>query len=195
MLALWLSGGDDDGMEQLETRTVYQNPWMTVREDRVARSDGTTGTYGVVDKADFALTIPRDRGGFWLVEQYRYPIGRRVWEFPQGSWAGEPGGDQAALALSELKEETGLVAEEVVHLGHLYGAYGFCSQGFDVFLATSLVVGQPNREHTEQDMVHRFLTDVELATMIRTGEVVDAATIAAYALLLLLEPVHAPRAN
>ena len=194
-LAPQLFGGEHDGMEQLETRTVYQNAWMTVREDRVARSDGTTGTYGVVDKADFALTIPRERGGFWLVEQYRYPIGRRAWEFPQGSWAGEPGGNQAALALSELREETGLVAENIVHLGHLFGAYGFCSQGFDVFLATGLVVSQPDREHTEQDMVHRFADDVQFATMIRTGEIVDAATIAAYALLLLWEPVHAPRAH
>lgn len=153
-------------MEQLETKTVYQNAWMTVREDRVVRSDGTTGTYGVVDKADFALIIPRQAGGVWLVEQYRYPIGRRVWEFPQGSWAGEPDGDQTDLARCELREETGLVAENVVHLGHLFGAYGFCSQGFDVFLATGLVVGRPDREPTEQDMVHRFLTDDELATMI-----------------------------
>jgi hypothetical protein len=44
-------------------------------------------------------------------------------------------------------------------------------------------------------MVHRFADDVELATMIRTGEIVDAATIAAYALLLLWEPVHAPRTH
>jgi 8-oxo-dGTP pyrophosphatase MutT (NUDIX family) len=182
-------------MQQLETKTVYQNAWMTVREDRVARSDGTTGTYGVVDKADFALTIPRERGGAWLVEQYRYPIGRRAWEFPQGSWPGAPGGDQVALAMSELREETGLVAEEVVHLGHLFGAYGFCSQGFDVFLATGLVAGQPDREHTEQDMVHRFVTDAQLAKMISTGDVVDAATIAAYALLLLWEPLHASPPN
>jgi 8-oxo-dGTP pyrophosphatase MutT (NUDIX family) len=182
-------------MEQLETKTVYQNSWMTVREDRVTRPDGSTGIYGVVDKADFALIIPRQAAGVWLVEQYRYPIGQRAWEFPQGSWAGEPGGDQAALALRELREETGLVAGELVHLGHLFGAYGFCSQGFDVFLATGLVAGPPQREHSEQDMVHRFVTDVEFSAMIRSGLVVDAATIAAYALLLLPEPVHAAPAD
>ncbi len=160
---------------------------MTVREDRVARTDGTTGTYGVVDKADFALTIPRERVASGSSSSTATPSDGG-WEFPQGSWADEPGGDQAALALSELREETGLVAEKLVHLGHFFGAYGFCSQGFDVFLATGLVVGEPDREQTEQDMVHRFVTDVELATMVRTGEVVDAASIAAYALLLLWEP-------
>ena len=170
-------------MEQLETRTVYSNPWMSVREDRVRRSDGSVGVYGVVDKPDFALVIPRERGGVWLVEQYRYPVARRAWEFPQGSWAGSPSGDQAALARAELAEETGLAAEEVIHLGHLHGAYGFCSQGFDVFLATGLKAGAPAREETEQDMVHRLVTDAEFAGLVRDGHIVDAATLAAHALL------------
>jgi hypothetical protein len=177
-------------MEQLETRTVYRNAWMTVREDLVARADGTTGAYGVVDKPDFALVVPRERGGLWLVEQYRYPIRGRAWEFPQGSWAGEPRGDEYALARAELSEETGLVAEEIVHLGHLFGAYGFCSQGFDVFRATGLIARHPNREPTEQDMVHRFVTDAGFVTMVGAGDIVDAATIAGYALLVLWESSH-----
>jgi 8-oxo-dGTP pyrophosphatase MutT (NUDIX family) len=165
---------------------MYRNNWMTVREDSVAWPDGTTGIYGVVDKPDFALIIPREQAGFWLVEQYRYPVGRRAWEFPQGTWGGPPdgppGGDQHALARAELAEETGLAAGRLAHLGRLFSAYGFCSQGFDVFLATELTAGQPEREPGEQDMVHRFVTDAEFTAMIAAGQVVDAATIAAYAL-------------
>jgi len=194
-LACRRPGSDHGSMDQLATKTVYRNAWMTVREDQVLRPDGTTGIYGVVDKADFALVIPRQRGGVWLVEQYRYPIGRRAWEFPQGSWDGERRGDEYALARAELAEETGLIAAELVHLGHLFGAYGFCSQGFDVFVATGLVAGEPHRELAEQDMVHRFATDAELAAMIRAGEVVDAASIAAYALLSLWEPSDNPADN
>ena len=45
-------------------------------------------------------TGSRERDGFWLVEQYRYPIGRRTWEFPSGGWPHDsPGGDAEALAL------------------------------------------------------------------------------------------------
>lgn len=69
-------------MQRLSSHEVYRNPWMTVREDRVRRADGSTGIYGVVDKPDFALVLPRFQGGFWLVEQYRYPVDRRAWEFP-----------------------------------------------------------------------------------------------------------------
>ena len=172
---------------------MYRNAWMTVREDTVRRQDGTTGIYGVVDKPDFALVLPRHERGFWLVEQYRYPVRRRSWEFPQGSWRSDATGahdaadlaDPAALARAELAEETGLRARDVEHLGHLHAAYGFCSQGFDVYLATGLHVGPPDREASEQDMQHRWVAEPEFLEMIRQGLVVDAATVAAYGLLLL----------
>jgi 8-oxo-dGTP pyrophosphatase MutT (NUDIX family) len=130
-------------VDTLDSREVYRNAWMSVREDRVRRADGSDGIYGVVDKPDFALVIPRDEHGLWLVEQYRYPVRRRAWEFPQGSWGNGTSGSPVELAAAELREETGLRAEHVRHLGHLYGAYGFCSQGFDVYVATGLTSRRP----------------------------------------------------
>lgn len=172
-------------MEQLTSRIVYQNPWMTVREDEIRRPDGSPGIYGVVEKPDFALVLPRWRDGFWLVEQYRYPVGRRAWEFPQGSWGRGAEGDQAALARQELAEETGLRAASLTHLGHLYEAYGFSTQGFDVYLAAGLSEGDPDREQSEQDMIHRAFTDAEITAMIRRGEIVDAPSLAALTLYRL----------
>jgi len=91
-------------MEQISTRAVYANNWLTVREDEVRFPDGTPGIYGVIDKRDFALVIPREPGGFWMVEQFRYPIGRRALEFPQGSWPSGKSGSQDDLARAELRE-------------------------------------------------------------------------------------------
>jgi 8-oxo-dGTP pyrophosphatase MutT (NUDIX family) len=167
------------------SREVYRNDWMTVREDQVRRADGSTGVYGVVDKPDFALVIPRDDQGVWLVEQYRYPVRRRAWEFPQGSWGPGASGTPAELAAAELREETGLRAAELRHLGHLYEAYGFCSQGFDVYLATGLTAGRPDRELTEWDMRQQRFSDAELRQLIASGQIVDGASVAAYGLLLL----------
>ncbi|GAA4956825.1 NUDIX domain-containing protein [Actinoplanes utahensis] len=172
-------------MEQLNSRVVYRNPWMTVREDEVRRPDGSPGLYGVVEKPDFALILPRCRDGFWLVEQFRYPVGRRAWEFPQGSWGREAGGDQLALARAELAEETGLRARSMTHLGFLYEAYGYATQGFDVYLATDLDEGTPDREESEQDMIHRAFSDPEIAEMIRSGLIVDAPSLAALTLYRL----------
>ena len=121
-------------MERIDSRVVYRNPWMVVREDEVRRPDGSLGVYGVVEKPDSALVLPRWQNGFWLVEQFRYPVGRRAWEFPQGSWGCGAGGDQMTLARQELAEETGLSASSITHLGHLFEAYGFSTQGFDIYL-------------------------------------------------------------
>jgi hypothetical protein len=74
-------------LRRLSTRVVYENRWMRVREDQVRRPDGSDGVYGVVEKPDFALIVPlADDGGLWVVEQFRYPVGERFCEFPQGSW-------------------------------------------------------------------------------------------------------------
>lgn len=148
------------------------------------RADGSEGVYGVVDKPDFALVVPYEDGGVWLVEQYRYPVSRRAWEFPQGSW-GTGSGTAPELARAELAEETGLVAAELEHLGHLHEAYGFCSQGFDVYLATGLTSGPPAREATEQDMRHAFVPEREFTQWVRDGLVVDAASLAAWTLVQL----------
>lgn len=60
-------------IEQVSSRVVYSNPWMTLREDVIRRPDGSEGVYSYVEEPDFALIIPIDREGFHLVEQYRYP--------------------------------------------------------------------------------------------------------------------------
>ncbi len=174
-------------IQQLATRTVYRNPWMTVREDQIRRPDGSQGVYGVIDKPDFALVIPADRGGFWLVEQYRYTVGGRFWEFPQGTFPQGQDGDPAELARSELEEETGLRAGRLEHLARLHVAYGMSSQGCNVFLATALEHGPARREQEEQDMRQQWVPRGAFEQMIHDGAITDIATIAAYALLHLRE--------
>jgi 8-oxo-dGTP pyrophosphatase MutT (NUDIX family) len=172
-------------MEQISSRLVYRNAWMSVREDAIRHPDGTPGIYGVVDKDDSTLVVPREPGGYWMVEQFRYPIGRRAWEFPQGSWAHGESGTAEELARAELREETGLRAARWRHLGRLHTAYGFSNQGFNVYLAEDLTPGPVRREHSEQDMIHRFVTTSEFGDLVASDAITDSATLAAYALLTL----------
>jgi 8-oxo-dGTP pyrophosphatase MutT (NUDIX family) len=163
----------------LESRLVYQNPWMRVTEDAITQSDGRPGIYGVVHKSDFALVLPRTADGFFLVEQFRYPVGRREWEFPQGTFPAGVTGSPRALAEAELAEETGLQAASLTHLGRLNTAAGYSDQRFDVFLAEDLTEGEPNREATEQDMIHRAFTDAAIDALIGNGALADSASLAA----------------
>jgi 8-oxo-dGTP pyrophosphatase MutT (NUDIX family) len=172
-------------VQTTSSRLAYENPWIRVREDVIEQADGSTGLYGVVERPDFALVIAAERDGFWLVEQFRYPLGRRSWEFPQGTWGAGKQGSAEELARAELAEETGIRAVELRRLGHLDLAPGLTTQGFDVWLATELTPGPTARETTEADMQHAFVAEAELRRMIADGRFTDAPSLAAFSLLLL----------
>ncbi|MDQ2881755.1 MAG: NUDIX hydrolase [Actinomycetota bacterium] len=182
------TGPSDATIQRISSRIVYQNPWMQLSEDEIRRPDGSQGIYSYVEKPDFALIIPVDQGGFHLVEQYRYPVSHRSWEFPQGTLPNREDGDPMELARRELAEETGLRAGRLYRLGFLYPAKGMSSQAFTVFVARQLEVGQSSREHEEQDMRQRQFSQVDLEDMIRGGIVTDDSTIASYMLYLLSDP-------
>ena len=171
----------------IASRVVYQDRWMTLRCDEIERRDGSRGTYAVVDKRDFALVVPAERDGFHLVEEYRYPLGRRTWGFPQGGFPAGRDGTPQELARLELSEETGLRADRLTPLGFLNAAHGVTSQGCHVFLATGLTQGPHDREAEEQDMRHEWVTRAQFTTMILNGSVTDDASVAAYTLLTLHE--------
>jgi 8-oxo-dGTP pyrophosphatase MutT (NUDIX family) len=172
-------------VETLTSRQVYANPFMTVREDAVRFPDGTAGIYGVIDKPTYALVIPRDGDRLHLVEQFRYPVGRRRWEFPAGTAPDRADVDPAELAARELQEETGLRAGRMERIGYLEVAPGMSSQDGYVFLATELARGPALREHSEQDMRTAWFSIGEFETMVRAGEIADSQSLAAYLLLQL----------
>jgi ADP-ribose pyrophosphatase len=165
-----------------ESAVVYRNRWMTVREDKTLRHDGATGIYGVLEKPDFAIVLPHVDGGFHLVEQYRYPVRGRYWEFPQGSWETKPDADPLELARGELAEETGLTAGTMTPIGHLYTAYGYSGQGFHVILATELTAGEPDLEETEAGLISRWFSEDEIWQLVAEGRFKDSPSLAALAL-------------
>ena len=176
-----------DSIRAVGSREVYRNNWLTIREDDIRRPDGSSGIYAVVDKPTSALVIPRDGNRFHLVEQFRYPLGLRRWEFPQGTAPGRADLDPSELAARELREETGLLAESLTELGLLDVAPGMSSQRGRVFLATGITEGPHDREHEEQDMRSARFTRVDVEEMMRDGVITDAQTLAAWTLLLLAE--------
>ena len=176
-----------DWIQTVATREIYRNSWLALREDDIRRADGSSGIYAVIDKPTYALVIARDGDRFHLVEQYRYPLGLRRWEFPQGTAPNLEQLEPAELAARELREETGLRADAMTLLGQLDVAPGMSSQRGWVFLATGISEGDHEREHEEQDMHSEWFSRAEVERMMRDGEITDAQSIAAFALLLLSE--------
>lgn len=170
----------------LETRVVYRNRWMTVREDRIRRRDGSDGIYGVVEKPDFVVVLAVEPdGAMHLVEQYRYPIGARFWELPQGAWEDRPGAAMAEVARGELREETGIEAGRVEKLGTMLESYGFAKQQCHVFVARELTAGPVVLAPEEQGMISRRFAASEVLAMVADGTIQDMTTVAALGLARL----------
>ncbi len=174
-----------DDIVTTSTRVVYENRWMRLREDGIRLRDGSTGIYGVIEKSDFVIVAAVEAGRLHLVEQFRYPVGGRYWELPQGASEQAPDADPLAMAHAELREETGIVAAHMEYAGSLFLAYGFATPRSHVFLATGLRQGAAAPEPTEQDMITGAFDLAEVETMIRDGVIRDASTVAALGLLRL----------
>ncbi|RQW61803.1 NUDIX domain-containing protein [Vibrio viridaestus] len=169
-------------IETLDSKVVYQNKWMSVREDKIKRPSGAEGIYGVVDKPDFAVILPYQDGYVYLVEQYRYAVDSRFAEFPQGTWESNPEADHLLLAAGELQEETGLAADRMEYIGFQYLAYGFCSQGYHIYFATDLTQGETNLDPEEEGLVTQKVLLEDFEKMILSGEIKDSTTINTFSL-------------
>lgn len=168
----------------LSSRTVYQNPWMRVREDEIERDNGTRGIYGVVDKDDCAIIIPVDGEFVYLVEQFRYTIQQTCTELPQGGWE-TANVNPEELARGELKEETGLHAEKMTYLGTMFISYGFANQKQHVFLAEGLTPGETDPDPEEHDLVLKRVSVAEFEGMMTGGKIADVCTLGAWGLYKL----------
>ena len=167
-------------IRKLSSREIYRNPWFSLREDAIERSNGARGIYGVVDKPDGAIILPIDDDHIWLVEQFRYTIGERTLELPQGAWSSD-NVDPETLARGELREETGLTAGRMTQLPWVWIAYGFVRQRQHIFVAEELAPGAHERDPEEEDMEVVRLPIATFEQKLRDGEIRDQCTFAAWA--------------
>jgi 8-oxo-dGTP pyrophosphatase MutT (NUDIX family) len=167
----------------ISSREVYRNHWTRVREDEIERADGQRGIYGVVDKDPACLILPLEstpEGDFvTLVEQYRFTVGGRFMELPQGGW------EQAdvvpeEMARGELREETGLRAERMTLLATLQIGYGVLNQKQYIYLAEGLTQGERQLDAEESDLVVHRVSVAQFEAMLVDGTIVDNCSAAAW---------------
>jgi len=162
----------------LDGRTVYENPWIRVREDRVLRPDGHPGIYGVVHYKNRGVgVLPVDAdGSVWLVGQHRYPLDAYSWEIPEG---GCPEGEEPEeTALRELREETGLIAGRLESLGLSHLSNSVSDEVAYLFRATDLSRGEADPEGTE--LLHVRRVDWPTAwAMVQDGRITDSMSVIA----------------
>jgi ADP-ribose pyrophosphatase len=171
---------DAGGWRRRASRTLFESPWLRLRQDDVTLPGGEDITYSFIDHGGYVVVVPILEDGRVVMERiHRYTVGRTLLECPSGGLDGE---DAVTAARRELEEETGYRAATVDSIGAFYGSTGISNERFDVCLARDLSAdGTIQREATEQIEVELHPL-AELKERALRGEIEDGPS--ALALLL-----------
>lgn len=154
---------------------------MQVVRDAVRQPDGKLGLYDHVILPASVTVLAVDSGSAWvevaITRQWIYTHGGTQWRLP----AGGVGVDETpqVAAERELAEEVGVVGGRFQSLGVVHGADSATNHVDYLFLATDLVRGQARPEATEADLVAHWLPLRSVVTMVLSGEVPHAGSVAA----------------
>jgi ADP-ribose pyrophosphatase len=162
--------------KQLTTRTVYQNPWITVREDEVQLPSGHTTIYGVVSaNCDFVGIVPLlDDETVLLVRQYRYIQGEVTWEIPTGGI--EEGETPELAAQRELREEIGYKANRLKLVSIMRSNKALMREVGYIFIAEQLNASRAPQDETEHIEMVPVALQRALA-MVAGHEITDCVSI------------------
>ncbi|MEJ7649766.1 MAG: NUDIX hydrolase [Nakamurella sp.] len=165
-----------------ETRSsnrVFDGKVVRLRIDSVVMPDGGVADREVVEH-DLAVAVLAldDEQRVTLIEQYRHPLGRRIWELPAGLMD-VPGESALLAAQRELAEEVGLLADRWDVLVDLTVSPGFTTESVRVYLARELTeIDRPGEiVHEEADLrtVRVPLPDAVRAVL--AGDIVNGAAV------------------
>lgn len=180
-----------DEITTLASKEIYRNRWMSLKEDRIRRADGSEGIYSVVEKADFVVIVPVQDDEIYVVEQFRYPLGVRTLELPQGSWEMSPTAAPEEVAAGELREETGLIASKLEYVGYQKLAQGYSTQGYHIYLASQLTFAGQQLDDEEYGLTVKKMKMADFRALILAGKITDATSVTAF--LLASEKMRSAR--
>lgn len=157
---------------------IFDGKVLHVYCDEVIRPDGKPAKREYARHLGAVCVVPlTDEGEVICVKQFRYAPHRVFLEIPAGKldYAEE---DRAEAAKRELREETGALCENLVHLGELYTSPAILTERISMYLAEGLSFTDTDFDDGEFIEIVRIPLH-ELVDMIMRGEIEDAKTQAA----------------
>jgi ADP-ribose pyrophosphatase len=162
--------------ERLSSRKVFGGRLLEVRVDQVRLANGRETEREVVEHpgAVAILAVEAD-GALVLVRHFRYAVGRTLLEVPAGTR--EPDESAEDCARRELREETGLQAEQLELLTRYYSSPGWCTEELLVYRARDArQVAAPEGDEIIQ--VERVRPE-QVPGLVASGDIADAKSLMA----------------
>ncbi len=161
---------------EVTSQTVFQNPWIKVESHDVTAPTGRPAHYGLVKFANRAIAVLplHDDGTVSLVGQARFAVNAYSWELPEGG--GPLDEDPRDAAIRELREETGLVAENLCEILSFDMSNSVTDEAAICFLATGLSQSDRAPDETEAFEYARVPFKIVLEA-VTNGQVRDGLTV------------------
>ncbi len=159
---------------------VFDGAIISVRRDRVSMPGGRTAVRDVVKHPGAVGVVAYDeRGRILLLQQYRHPVGMRLWELPAGL-LDQPGEQASAAARRELGEEAGLAAERWDTLVDTWTSPGMSDEAIRIFLARGIseLAERHERVDEEADLEHEWIPLDDAIARVMQGEITNAMAVA-----------------
>ena len=171
------NAGKDFTESALIKETLFEGRIINLRRDRIQLPNGKESTREMIEHRGGVAVLAVDENGFVpIVRQYRYPLGKHLWEIPAGKL--EIGEDPDEAIVRELREETGLTAKSITSLGMFYPTCGYSNEIIRLYLATDLTyVGAKPDE--DEFLEIKYVSVDELYEKCLSGEIRDGKTMMA----------------
>jgi ADP-ribose pyrophosphatase len=161
----------------LKSEQVFSGRAFTIRRDTVGLPNGRETRLDIVEHVGSVVILPLDADGNLLfVRQYRHAAGLDLLELPAGTL--NPDETPDVCAAREIREETGMAAGKLEHLGGFYLAPGYSTEFMHVYLATDLRPDPLEADADEFLSVERVPLN-EALSLAGQGKVPDAKSLAA----------------
>ena len=171
------NAGRDFTETTAEKKCVFRGKVVSLREDAVTLPNGRNATREMIEHRGGVAVLAVDEKGYVpIVRQYRYPLGKHLWEIPAGKL--EVGEQPDEAIHRELREETGLVAGKMTSLGQFYPTCGYSNEIIRLYLATELsyVGAKPD---DDEFLEIKYIKIDELYEKCLSGEIQDGKTVVA----------------
>ncbi|MBR2080148.1 MAG: NUDIX hydrolase [Oscillospiraceae bacterium] len=165
--------------ELLETRldgeTIFDGKILHVELDTVRLPNGKSASRELIRHVGAVCILPLTEENEIIVErQYRYPVDEVLTEIPAGKLDSRQE-DRLSAAKRELREETGVTADEMIDLGDFFPAAAYSDERITLYLARGLHFGARELDADEFLNVRRVPLETLLADVM-AGKIPDVKT-------------------
>ena len=160
--------------KKLSSEEIFDGVAIHLYRDEVLLPNGKQGVREVIRHPGAVCVLPiKEDGNVIFVNQFRYAFNKVTLEAPAGKL--DKGELPLEAAKRELREETGLSANNIVYLGEMYTTPALIDEIIHLYLATGLVSGEQDLDEDEFiNVLEMPLT--EAVDMVMNGSIKDSKT-------------------